>query len=38
MLYDHTYAMRIAKPLGWLKTDFSIIVKTLTVMATGKGQ
>ncbi|MBY0610792.1 MAG: sugar transferase [Beijerinckiaceae bacterium] len=38
VLYDHTYAMLIAKPLGWLKTDFGIIVKTLTVMATGKGQ
>ena len=38
VLYDHTYAMRIAKPLGWLKTDFGIIMKTLTVMATGKGQ
>ena len=38
VLYDHTYAMRIAKPLGWLKTDFGIILKTLTVMATGKGQ
>ena len=38
VLYDHTYAMRIAKPLGWLKTDFGIILKTLSVMATGKGQ
>lgn len=38
VLYDHTYAMRIAKPLGWLKTDFGIILKTLSVMALGKGQ
>jgi lipopolysaccharide/colanic/teichoic acid biosynthesis glycosyltransferase/cellulose synthase/poly-beta-1,6-N-acetylglucosamine synthase-like glycosyltransferase len=38
VLYDHTYAMRIARPIGWLKTDFGIIFKTLKVMASGKGQ
>ncbi len=38
VLYDHTYAMRIARPIGWLRTDFGIILKTLTVMAAGKGQ
>ena len=38
VLYDHTYAMRIARPIGWLKTDFGIIFKTLKVMASGRGQ
>ncbi len=38
VLYDHTYALRIAKPIGWLKTDLGIILKTFSVMASGKGQ
>jgi lipopolysaccharide/colanic/teichoic acid biosynthesis glycosyltransferase/cellulose synthase/poly-beta-1,6-N-acetylglucosamine synthase-like glycosyltransferase len=38
VLYDHAYAMHLMRPLDWLRTDLSIIVKTITVMAFGKGR
>ena len=38
VLFDHSYALRISRPLGWLKTDIGIIFKTVSVMALGKGQ
>ena len=38
VLYDHAYALRIARPMDWLKTDLSIILRTFTVMVLGKGQ
>lgn len=37
-LFDHAYAMRIASPLSWLKTDLEIIFKTFAVVILGKGQ
>jgi lipopolysaccharide/colanic/teichoic acid biosynthesis glycosyltransferase len=37
-LFDHAYAMRIANPLQWLKTDLEIIFRTFTVVILGKGQ
>lgn len=36
--FDHAYALRLQEPLGWLKTDFSIVWKTLAVMAFGRGR
>ena len=38
VLYDHAYALRIARPLDWLKTDLSIIFRTFTVVVLGRGQ
>ncbi|MTI18892.1 glycosyltransferase [Rhodobacteraceae bacterium RKSG542] len=38
VMHDHVYAMRLVKPLDWLKTDLSIIFRTVTVMATGRGR
>jgi hypothetical protein len=38
LLYDHAYAMHLSRPLDWLRTDLSVIVKTFTVMAFGKGR
>ena len=37
-VYDHAYATRLTSFGEWLKTDLGIIVKTLQVMALGKGQ
>ena len=36
--FDHAYAMRLASPMSWLRSDIGIMVKTVTVMATGRGQ
>ncbi len=36
--FDHAYAMRLASPLSWLRSDFGIMAKTFTVMAMGRGQ
>lgn len=38
VLYDHAYAAKLLRWRDWLRTDLSIIVRTVTVMATGKGQ
>ena len=38
VLYDHAYAARIATWRGWVMADFGILLKTVTVMALGKGQ
>ena len=38
VLFDHAYAARIATVKGWMMTDASIALKTLTVIALGKGQ
>ena len=37
-LFDHAYAMRIASPFEWLKTDIEIIMRTFAVVILGKGQ
>ena len=36
--YDHAYALALTTIWGWLKMDFHIMIKTLYVMVTGKGQ
>ncbi len=36
--YDHAYALALTTTWGWLKMDFYIMIKTLYVMVTGKGQ
>ncbi len=38
VMYDHAYAMRLTRWRSWLATDLSIIVRTVGVMALGKGQ
>ncbi|WP_310620822.1 sugar transferase [Flexibacterium corallicola] len=38
VMHDHVYAMRLVKPVDWFKTDLSIILRTVIVMVTGKGQ
>ena len=37
-LFDHAYAVRIARPIGWLLADIEIIVRTLGVVVLRKGQ
>ena len=37
-VYDHAYATRLTSFGEWLKTDLSIVAKTLQVMVLGKGQ
>ena len=37
-LFDHAYALRIARPIGWLLADIEIIVRTLGVVVLRKGQ
>lgn len=36
--FDHAYAMRLVSAWSWLRSDFGIMAKTVTVMATGRGQ
>lgn len=36
--FDAAYAMRLSSFWGWLATDLAIMVRTLCVMATGRGQ
>jgi lipopolysaccharide/colanic/teichoic acid biosynthesis glycosyltransferase len=38
VMYDHTYALRIATPLRWLVTDLGVLARTMVVMALGKGR
>jgi len=38
VMYDHAYAMRLTRWRSWLATDLSIHVRTVGVMALGKGQ
>lgn len=37
-VYDHAYATRLTSFGEWLKTDISIVAKTIRVMILGKGQ
>lgn len=37
-VYDHAYATRLTSFGEWLKTDISIVAKTIKVMVLGKGQ
>ncbi len=37
VLYDHTYALRLRHWKDWLISDLEIILKTATVMVTGRG-
>ncbi|MEL7485907.1 MAG: sugar transferase [Pseudomonadota bacterium] len=37
-MYDHAYAASLTSPVEWLKRDIEIVFRTLTVMATGRGQ
>jgi len=36
--FDHAYAMRLVTAWSWLSSDVGIMVRTVTVMATGRGQ
>ena len=36
--FDHGYALSLSSPWNWFKTDCYILVKTLLVMITGRGQ
>ena len=36
--FDHAYALRLRRPLGWLKTDIGIAWETIAVMAFGRGR
>ena len=36
--FDHSYALALSNPISWLKMDISIILRTLVVMLTGRGQ
>lgn len=36
--FDHRYALALDNPVSWLKMDLSIIVRTVSVMVTGRGQ
>jgi lipopolysaccharide/colanic/teichoic acid biosynthesis glycosyltransferase len=36
--FDHAYAMRLVNPMSWLRSDLGIMARTVTVMATGRGQ
>lgn len=36
--YDHAYALSLSSPLGWLKMDIGIMLKTLLVVVQGRGQ
>ena len=36
--YDHAYSIVLSKPGRWIVTDLSIVWKTLTLMACGRGQ
>lgn len=38
VLFDHAYALRLTRPLSWLTADLSIMLRTVTVMITGRGQ
>ena len=38
VLYDHAYAAKLMRWRDWFRTDLSIIFRTVTVMALGKGQ
>ncbi|OED41973.1 sugar transferase [Endozoicomonas sp. (ex Bugula neritina AB1)] len=36
--YDHAYALALSTPLGWLKMDIAIMLKTVVVIVQGRGQ
>ena len=36
--FDSAYAIRLASFWGWLATDMAIVLRTLCVMASGRGQ
>jgi len=36
--YDHAYSIVLSKPGRWILTDLSIVWRTLTLMACGRGQ
>ncbi|MFO6424520.1 sugar transferase [Motilimonas sp. KMU-193] len=36
--FDHCYALSLSSPWRWLKADTAILLKTLVVMITGRGQ
>ena len=38
VMFDHAYAMRLVDPWSWLRSDLGIMARTVTVMATGRGQ
>jgi lipopolysaccharide/colanic/teichoic acid biosynthesis glycosyltransferase/cellulose synthase/poly-beta-1,6-N-acetylglucosamine synthase-like glycosyltransferase len=37
VMYDHAYALRLGSAWSWLKTDLSILLRTITVMVRGQG-
>jgi len=36
--FDHRYALALGNPVSWLKMDLGIILRTLVVILTGRGQ
>ena len=36
--YDHRYALALDNPLNWLRMDFGIMIRTVGIMITGRGQ
>ena len=38
VLFDHAYAVKIARPLDWLKTDFDILWRTIGVVFGRRGR
>jgi lipopolysaccharide/colanic/teichoic acid biosynthesis glycosyltransferase len=36
--YDHCYSLALSKPSAWLRMDLSIILRTILVVVTGRGQ
>ncbi len=38
LLYDHAYAVALSAPLAWISMDILIVVRTVMVMALGRGR
>lgn len=38
LLHDHSYALALRSPLGWLKMDCMVLIRTLRIMVLGRGQ
>ncbi|MGD9355390.1 MAG: sugar transferase [Chromatiales bacterium] len=36
--YDHRYALALDNPLNWLRMDMGIMIRTVGIMITGRGQ
>lgn len=38
LLYDHSYALALHTPLGWLRMDLWVLCRTFLIMVLGRGQ